>query len=85
MHKQWMHEGGIATPLILHWEHIENRTIRADNWKLVTNRRSGTWELYNLATDPTELVDFAPSHPDVVQRMATVWQSWADSVGVRPH
>ena len=141
LYKQWMHEGGIATPLIVHWpdgiakpgrittttghvidlmatigdatgsapahtdgrsllpvlttsavsasprtlywEHIGNRAIREDDWKLVYDRRREQWELYDLSIDPTELVDLSSAHASQVERLATKWQQWADSVGVR--
>ena len=76
---------GAATPeRTLYWEHIGNRAIRDGDWKLVLDRRTGDWELYNLAADPTEQFDLARSHPNVVRRMTETWQTWADSIGVRP-
>lgn len=141
LYKQWMHEGGIATPLIAHWpdgiaepgritsysghvmdlmatiseltgstlehtdgrsllpilttslepagdrtlfwEHIGHRAIREDQWKLVYDQRKGAWELYDLSVDPTELTDLSEVHPLRAERMAIMWQSWADSIGVR--
>jgi hypothetical protein len=42
------------------------------------------WEIYDLATDPTEMQDRAKQQPDRVKAMSTQWQSWADDVGVLP-
>lgn len=135
-HKTWTHEGGIATPLVVHWPagitargelrhepghvidivptilqitgterlrvanlpetpgrsllpvfardeslareslwwlHEGNRAIRRGNWKLVMSRTSGTWELYDLATDRAETKDLAPEHPDRVQELSQAW------------
>jgi arylsulfatase A-like enzyme len=68
---------------LLAWEHEGNRAIRIGDWKLVSTYQQ-PWELYDLATDPTELQDRAKQQPDRVKAMSTQWQSWADDVGVRP-
>lgn len=148
MHKMWVHEGGISTPLIaywpagiaargqltnavghvidlmptclelagatypqnlqgraltpiegrslapvfrgeslglrtLGWEHEGNRALRQGDWKLVAPFR-GAWELYNLATDRTEMSDLAVAMPEKVKELAARWQQWADHVGVVP-
>jgi len=45
--------------------------IRYANWKGVkSNMKTDTaakWELYDLATDPSEKKDLSPSHPDIIQ------------------
>lgn len=144
--KRWVHEGGVATPLIVRWpngcreagslvttpvhitdlmptvleltgapypteragkatpplsgvsfasglvqgvwpadrtlwfEHEGHRALRQADWKLVSVR-SGSWELYNLGRDRTELVDLADSEERRVTRMAEAWFSQAASVG----
>ena len=50
----------------LFWEHTGHRAVRAGDWKLVSVYEaatdcSGPWELYNLATDRTELHDPGPN------------------------
>ncbi len=59
----------------LYWHHEGNRALRIGNFKLVSERENnGTWELYNLAADRTELHDLATAHPDRVRAMADRWQ-----------
>ncbi len=140
-HKTWTHEGGIATPLVVHWPrgiraknelrhdpghlidivptlmevaggklpvewdgamvptrpgtslvpalsrdgalgerslwwlHEENRAMRIGDWKLVSEKRRGDWELYDLAKDRSESVDLAAEHPDKVSELESAWQA----------
>ncbi|MBF8186989.1 arylsulfatase, partial [Nonomuraea sp. K274] len=48
----------------LYWEHIGNAAIRHGRWKLV-RAHPGDWELYDIETDRTELLDRAAEHPEV--------------------
>jgi arylsulfatase len=67
----------------LYWEHEGNRAVREGNWKLVS-RHPGAWELYDLAADRTEMDNLAPRDPQRVERMAAMYQAWADRVGAAP-
>lgn len=67
----------------LFWEHEGNRAIRVGDWKLVS-KHPGEWELYNMQADRTEMHDLASQQPQRVQELASLWQTWADRVGVRP-
>jgi arylsulfatase len=139
LHKSWTHEGGISTPLIVHWpagiaargelrhtpghlvdvvptllelagttapeqyggerrpplagrslvpafaadttiprdflffKHIGNRALRAGDWKIVAAGEKTPWELYNLASDRSETVNRAAEHPEIVSRLAAIW------------
>ncbi len=138
-HKTWVHEGGIATPFIVHWPagiaargelrttpihfvdvvptilevvggklpgdwngvplppppgksivpafaadrpipreslwwlHEGNRAIRVGDWKLVA-AKDEEWELYNLATDRSELDNLADQHPEKVRELSQAWE-----------
>jgi arylsulfatase A-like enzyme len=143
-HKTWVHEGGVSTPLIVHWPkgfsargelrhnaghvidlvptildavggkplanwqgapvpeapgeslvpafakdnsvardylwwwHEGNRSIRQGNWKLVAAGADAPWELYDLRNDRSESEDLAENHPEMVNRLAKLWQAHAD-------
>jgi arylsulfatase A-like enzyme len=42
-------------------------------------KASAQWELYDLLADPFEENDLAPTHPQIVQRMARDFAKWAES------
>ena len=68
----------------LYWEHEGNRAVRHDKWKIVSNVRE-PWQLYNLETDRTETKDLAKDYPEILSRMVSDYEDWADKVGVRPY
>ena len=53
--------------------------IHVENWRPITAwRRTGQWELYNLASDPTEMNDLAARHPEKVAELAQKFEEyWA--------
>jgi len=72
---------------IVYWEHEGNRAVRHGRWKLVSQfdgpaQRDGAWELYDLATDRTELTDLADAKPDTLAELETLYHQWADRAGV---
>ena len=67
----------------IYWEHEGNRAVREGRWKLVS-RFPEQWELYDLETDRTELNDQTAAQPARVKRMAALYDTWADRVGVVP-
>jgi arylsulfatase len=78
------------------WEHEGNAAVHDGRWKLVKNfaasptgqrcegQERGDWELYDSASDRTEMHNVASLHPEVVQRMARAWEAWAERCGVIP-
>ena len=70
-----------AEPLF--WEHEGHRAVRHGDWKLVASFNE-PWELYNLATDRTEMTNLASVHPEAVQRLSASYTTWAEAAGVKP-
>ncbi len=65
------------------WEHEGNQAVREGRWKLVS-RYPGTWELYDLEADRTEMANVAAAHPGKVEDMAAAWDRWAARANVEP-
>jgi arylsulfatase len=66
----------------IYWEHEGNRAVRRGKWKLVSVHGKG-WELYDLDADRTELNDLFAKHPDKVEELNRLYQTWADRCGVQ--
>lgn len=66
----------------LFWEHMGNRAIRDEDWKLTAPGPNEAWELYNIATDRSETQNLAEQYPEKAEELAQKWQNWADRVGV---
>lgn len=87
-----------ATHEWMFWEHEGNRAVRYGDWKLISRFKNDTtyfsrwhfpkeprkqeWELYNIAKDRTEQFEVSGNHPELVAKMESKWQKWADRVGV---
>ncbi len=65
------------------WEHEGNRAVRDGQWKLVA-KENQAWELYDIATDRTEMKDLAAKHPDKVKELVAKWEAWAARANVLP-
>jgi len=68
----------------LYWEHEGNRAIRMDDWKLVAKGRNGSWELYDISKDRSELNDLSKTHPERADELAAKWQVYAERANVIP-
>jgi arylsulfatase A-like enzyme len=64
-HKQQVHE-------YLYWEINDWIAIRQGHWRAVKPARSEKWELYDLATDPSESKDLAAIHPELLDKLTTL-------------
>ncbi|MHC4332296.1 MAG: hypothetical protein ACYSUV_00925 [Planctomycetota bacterium] len=60
----------------IYWEHEGNRAVRRGKWKLVAKNRRD-WELYDMEADRTELNDLAQKHPEIVEQLTAMYDSWA--------
>ncbi|WP_372490123.1 arylsulfatase [Chitinophaga sedimenti] len=65
-------------------EHFGARYARQGDWKLVSLSNDTTWQLYNLATDRTEMKNLATQHPEKVKELAALWRDWANTHNVFP-
>ncbi len=74
----------------IYWEHEGNRAVRMGDWKLVAKGKmrdrteAVTWELYNIANDRSEQNNLAFTYPEQVEKMSTMWQSYAERASVFP-
>ncbi|AYD47521.1 arylsulfatase [Arachidicoccus soli] len=66
----------------LYWALNGHKAMLMGNWKIVTAKMSAPWELYNIQNDRSELNNLAHKYPDKVKKMAAMWQTWANRVGV---
>lgn len=67
------------------WELFGRRAIRQGAWKalhLPAPYGPGSWQLYDLASDPGEIHDLADSHPDKLAELLTLWDRYVEENGV---
>ena len=76
--------GAELPPRPLFWEHWGRRAVYQDGWKLVTEGSGSSWELFNLADDPTEQKPRNQEFPERVEDLKALWQSWAEDYDVVP-
>jgi len=57
------------------WSTSGNRAVRMGSWKLVSGK-DRPWELYDLATDRTELRDLATEQPERVAALEKEFEVW---------
>jgi arylsulfatase len=50
-------------------------------WKTYT---SLPWELYNMKKDRSELKNLSAQYPQIVKKMAAMWEKWAHRTNVYP-
>ncbi len=70
-------------PEPIFWEHESNRAVRSGKWKLVA-KADQPWELYDMEADRTEMNNLAARQPDIVKRMTSQWDAWAQRSDVLP-
>ena len=68
----------------LFWEHEGNRALRIGDWKLVAKGSGGSWELYNMKDDRTEMKDLSQAQPARVKEMVATWERWAERTHAVP-
>jgi len=64
----------------LAWEVFGNHAVRQGEWKIRWQYKpfgTESWELFNLASDPSERKNLAAEHPDKVKAMVALWDRYA--------
>ncbi len=73
----------------LFFEHEANCAVIDGDWKLVRKGNpqppyEGTWELYQLKTDPTETRNLIDKYPEKADELHKLWENWASQNHVYP-
>ena len=63
-------------------EMFNNTSVRMGDWKATSYGYPLQWKLYNLATDMGENTDLASQHPDILEKLITAYDKYAQDVGV---
>ena len=74
------------------WELFFKRGLRLGDWKAVYGKvdpsappnraEKSQWRLYNLSVDPAESNDVKVDNPEVMKRLMTAWDMYAEENGV---
>ena len=67
----------------LYFQFATNRAIRKGDLKLVAPR-GGSWELYDLASDRSELNDLTDARPQVAADLEQLWHRVAEQIEGAP-
>ena len=72
------------------WELYDYRALRSGDWKIYYSPIAAAeplvkvkkWQLFNLADDPTEMMDLADKHPKKLAEMLELWDTYVKENGV---
>ena len=75
----------------IYFEHNGNKAIRHGRYKLLANcgkgsiarGKPGSWELFDMQADRTEMNDLSKSKPELVQELIKKWDVWAERTNVK--
>ena len=70
---------------ILSAEMFGNRLVLMGDWKAryqIFPAGDGQWKLFNLAQDIREATDLSKEHPDILEKMVSAYDKWAQEVGI---
>ncbi len=71
---------------VLHWQWFDRWAVRQGDWKLIVEPRRGKKNAFlgNLTGDRPEAENLAAEHPEIVQRLTTLHEAWAEQVTPKP-
>jgi arylsulfatase A-like enzyme len=58
-------------------EHEGSKYVRYQDWKLLVAGQDRNWRLFNMAKDKSEITNVAAEHPEVVEKLTKMWDTWA--------
>ncbi len=70
---------------VMGWELFGRRAIYKGQWKLVwlwEPYGTGAWELFHLASDPSESNDLSGDEPEKLEELLAAWHDYAEDNGV---
>ncbi|MGM0531640.1 MAG: arylsulfatase [Bacteroidota bacterium] len=56
----------------------KGKTVITPDWKMVTHRNGGDWELYNMRNDITETRDLSSENPEIMEELKKLYKEWDD-------
>ncbi|TKG96119.1 N-acetylgalactosamine 6-sulfate sulfatase (GALNS) [Puteibacter caeruleilacunae] len=78
-------------PIFWEWKGMHNREylwphlgIRKGKWKLITNKKLGKTELYNLEEDWAEHNNVSEANPDIVKELYEILYDWKETLPREP-
>jgi arylsulfatase len=75
---------------VMGWEMMGQQALRKGDWKIVLAQPplgDRTWQLYNVANDPSESEDKSKQHPEIFKDLMSEWENYVveNGVQVRSH
>jgi len=70
---------------IIGFEHFNEKALMTnDGWKIIQAGRRAPWELYDFNTDRTEKDNLAEKFPELLSKMISQYEAWANRAMVLP-
>ena len=66
-------------------EMFNNSAVYMGDWKAIRHEPpvgDGKWQLINLADNPTETINVADQHPDILKKLISAYDTYAKDVGI---